>query len=124
MRLSLIVIYVPEPSLDRTAAFYGALLDAAPVREQHGSGPTHWSVTGADGLVIEVYPATSRPHTTTRLEFRGADLDGAVQRLMDRAFALPERTRDGKGWWATDPCGNTVILLGVDAAEGATPPED
>lgn len=125
MRLSLLVLYVPPPSLERAARFYGAVLDAEPVREQHGAGPEHWSVTcPSTGLVIELYPAGRRPHTTTRLEFRGADLDGAVQRLMDRAFALPERTRDGKGWWATDPCGNTVILLGVDAAEGRTPPED
>lgn len=124
MRLSLLVIYVPEPSLDRAARFYGALLDAEPVQERHGSGPVHYAVTDAEtGLVVELYPATTRPHTATRLEWRG-DADGAVQRLMDRAFALPERTRDGKGWWVTDPCGNTVILLGVDAAEGRVPPED
>ncbi len=122
MRLSLIVLYIPEPSWDMAARFYGALLDAAPVREQHGSGPTHWSVTGADGLVIELYPAVSRPVTATRLTFTG-EADAAVERLIDRAFALPERTRDGKGWWATDTCGNTVVLLGVDAAEGATPTE-
>lgn len=112
MRLSLIVLYVPEPSLDRAARFYGALINAEPVQEQHRDGPVHWSVTCPTiGLVIELYPATKRPHTATRLEFRGADLDGAVQRLMDRAYALPEKTRDGLGWWVTDPCGNTVVLL-------------
>ncbi|MBU9767127.1 hypothetical protein FR943_25260 [Mycobacterium sp. TNTM28] len=124
MRLSLLVIYVPEPSLELAARFYGALLDAAPVREQHGLGPEHYAVTVAEtGLVVELYPATKRPHTGTRLEWRG-DADAAVQRLMDRAYALPEKTRDGKGWWVSDPIGNTVVLLGVDAAEGATPPED
>lgn len=112
MKLSLIVLYVPPPTLDRAAAFYGAILGAEPVREQHGdNGPEHWSVTGADGLVIELYPATSRPHTATRLEFRGADADDAVTRLMDRAYALPEKTKDGKGWWCHDMCGNTVVLL-------------
>ncbi|WOF19482.1 hypothetical protein IHV82_01520 [Mycobacterium avium] len=111
MRLSLIVLYVPPPTLDRAAAFYGAILDAEPVAEQHGDGPQHWSITGAGGLVIELYPATSRPHTATRLEFRGSDLDAAVQRLMDKAYALPERTRDGAGWWCHDMCGNTVVLL-------------
>lgn len=30
---------------------------------------------------------------------------------MDRAYALPEKTKDGKGWWVTDPIGNTVVLL-------------
>lgn len=111
MKLSLVVLYVPPPTLDRAARFYGAILGAEPVREQHGdNGPEHWSVTGADRLVMELYPATSRAHTATRLEFRG-DADAAVQRLMDRAYALPEKTKDGKGWWVSDPIGNTVILL-------------
>lgn len=111
MRLSVLVIYVPEPSLDRAARFYGAILGVEPVQEQHGAGPVHWAITcPATGLVIELYPPTSRPHTATRLEWRG-DADAAVERLMDKAFALPEKTRDGLGWWVTDPCGNTVVLL-------------
>lgn len=110
MRLSLIVLYVPQPTLDLTARFYGAILEAEPVAEKHGDGPHHWSVTGADGLVMELYPVTSRAHTATRLEFRG-DADDAVTRLMDRAYALPEKTKDGKGWWCHDMCGNTVVLL-------------
>ncbi|WP_078315407.1 hypothetical protein [Mycobacterium sp. D16Q16] len=112
MRLSLLVIYCPEPTLPRAARFYGAVLDAEPVRERHGdNGPQHWSVTSPDaGLVIEVYPSGQRPHTSTRLEFRG-DAEAAVTRLQDTAFALPERTRDGQGWWCHDPIGNTVVLL-------------
>ncbi|MBN7327745.1 Uncharacterised protein [Mycobacteroides abscessus subsp. abscessus] len=111
MRLSLIVLYIPEPSLDMAARFYGALLDAEPVQEKHAAGPVHWAITcPATGLVIEVYPAGRRPVTATRLEWRG-DADAAVQRLIDKAYALPERTRDGAGWWVTDPCGNTVVLL-------------
>ncbi|OBH14881.1 VOC family protein [Mycolicibacter sinensis] len=111
MKLSLIVLYVPAPTLPRAASFYGAILAAEPVHEQHGAGPEHWSVTAAEGLVIELYPMGSRPHTLTRLEFCGPDPDAAVQRLMGRAFALPERTRDGAGWWLHDPTGNTVVLL-------------
>ncbi|QQG95910.1 hypothetical protein HBE99_02710 [Mycobacteroides chelonae] len=112
MHLSLMVLYVPEPVLDRAARFYGAILDAEPVAEKHGQGPDHWSVTCPEtSLVIELYPATSRPHTTTRLEFHGSDANAAVQRLMDHAHALPERTRDGAGWWCHDTCGNTVVLL-------------
>lgn len=111
MKLSLLVIYCPAPVLDRSARFYGAVLDAEPVREQHGeSGPEPWSVTSSEtGLVIEVYPSTSRPPTSTRLEFVG-DADAAVNRLMDQAWALPEKTRDGAGYWCHDPCGNTVLL--------------
>ncbi|WP_255773575.1 VOC family protein [Mycobacteroides abscessus] len=113
MRLSLILLYVPPPVLDRAASFYGAVFDAEPVREQHGEkGPEHWSITcPATGLVMELYPATSRPHTATRLEFHGSDIDAAVTRLRDKAYALPERTRDGAGWWVSDPIGNTVVLL-------------
>lgn len=111
MRLGLMVLYVPPPSLDAAAKFYGAVLDAEPVQEQHGSGPEHCSVTSRmTGVTIELYPATTRPVTATRLEFRG-DAAAAVERLMDRAFALPEKTRDGLGWWLHDPCGNTVVLL-------------
>lgn len=111
MKLSLIVLYVPEPTLDRAAAFYGAIFDAEPVAEKHNNGPEHWSVTcSATGLVMELYPMGQRPHTALRLEFRG-DVDTAVQRLVDRAFALPEKTKDGVGWWVSDPIGNTVVLL-------------
>lgn len=115
MKLNLIVLYCPEPVLDRATRFYGAVLDAEPVREKHGeTGPEHWSITSADELVLEVYPMGRRSHaTSTRLEFRGPDADAAVTRLMDRAYALPERTRDGKGWWVSDPIGNTVLLLEV-----------
>lgn len=111
MRLSLIVLYVPPPVLDLAARFYGAIFNAEPVAEKHGQGPDHWSVTGADSLVIELYPMEQRPPTTTRLEFHGSDVDAAVTRLMDCAHALPERTRDGAGWWCHDPVGNTVALV-------------
>lgn len=112
MKLSLIVLYVPEPLLDRAAVFYSAILDAEPVAEKHGDGPRHWSITSAEtGLVMELYPMGSRPHTAARLEFHGSDVDAAVQRLMDRAYALPEKTKDGAGWWCHDAVGNTVVLL-------------
>ncbi|MBE5469504.1 hypothetical protein E3G67_001433 [Mycobacteroides abscessus] len=105
------VLYVPEPVLDQAARFYGAILDAEPVREQHGDGPVHYSVSSRlTGLTIEVYPATTRPVTATRLEWVG-DAAAAVERLIEHAYALPERRRDGVGWWVTDPCGNTVMLL-------------
>ncbi|MFV8172481.1 MULTISPECIES: VOC family protein [Mycolicibacterium] len=113
MRLSLIVLYIPEPSLDHAARFYGAILNAEPVKEQHGNGPAHWSITcPTTSLVIEVYPAATRPATATRLEWRG-DASAAVQRLTE-AHALPEPHGSG-GWWVTDPAGNTVVVLGTDA---------
>ncbi|MCF8590048.1 VOC family protein [Gordonia sp. HY285] len=112
MKLSLIVLYVSPPPLDRAAAFYGEILAAEPVAEKHGSGPRQWSVTSDEtGLVTELYPATSWPHTATRLEFHGVDMDAAAHRLMDHVYALPEHARDGAGWWVSDPIGNTVVLL-------------
>lgn len=110
MNLSLLVIRCPPPTLPRAALFYGAILNAEPITERHGEGPQHWSVTSAEGLVIEVYPMGSGLPTRSRFEFAG-DADAAVERLTDRAFALPEKTRDGAGWWLHDPCGNTVVLL-------------
>lgn len=98
MRLSLIVLYVPPPTLDLAARFYGALLDVEPVREQHGPGPVHWSISSRlTGLTIEVYPAINRPPTATRLTFRGPEVKKAVQRLMDLAYALPEPHGSGGG---------------------------
>ncbi|WP_241177753.1 VOC family protein [Mycolicibacterium nivoides] len=107
-RLSLMVIYVPAPRVELAAKFYAAILNVEPVREQHG-GPEHWSVSRGS-LTIELYPVGDRIHTSSRFEF-AEDAVGAVARLTDRAFALPERTPDGRGWWCRDPCGNTVILL-------------
>ncbi|MFN6549568.1 VOC family protein [Mycolicibacterium septicum] len=107
-RLSLMVIYVPDPRVELAAKFYAAVLNVEPRREQHG-GPEHWSVARG-GLTIELYPVGDRIHTSSRFEF-AEDAVGAVARLTDRAFALPERTPDGRGWWCHDPCGNTVILL-------------
>lgn len=102
-------MYVPPPSVDLAAKFYGAIFGAEPVAERHGDGPDHWSITGG-GLVIEVYPATTRPHTVTRLEFTGPDAEAAAERLHDVTLGC-QQTRDGNGWWDTDPAGNTVVLL-------------
>ena len=121
MRLALFALYVPPPALDTTAAFYGAILDAEPVREQHGSGPEHWSISSRmTGLVIECYPAVTRPPTATRLTFRGPRVREAVERLVD-VHALPE-PHGSSGWWVTDPAGNTVVLLGSAAYDRLTEP--
>lgn len=121
MRLSLIVLYVPQPSLDTTAAFYAAILDTEPVPERHGAGPEHWSISSRlTGLTIEVYPAIARLATTTRLTFRGPDVHDAVQRLIE-VHASPEPHGSG-GWWCSDPAGNTVILMGSASYDRLTEP--
>lgn len=121
MRLSLIVLYIPEPSLDLAAALYGAILDAEPVEEQHRSGPLHYSVSSRlTGLTIECYPAVTRPPTATRLTFRGPHVREALQRLID-VHASPEPHGSG-GWWCSDPAGNTVILMGSASYDRLTEP--
>lgn len=121
MRLALIVLYVPPPVLDTTAAFYGAILDAEPVREKHGEGPQHFSISSRlTGLTLEVYPAINRPVTATRLTFRGPDVHDAVEGLID-VHALPEPHGSG-AWWVTDPGGNTVVLMGSAAYDRLTEP--
>jgi hypothetical protein len=104
MNLSTIVIYAPEPSFEYTARFYGALLDAQPVRSLD-----HYAVA-AQQLQVKVYAAERHPYTATALEFIG-DAEAAADRLIERAWDGPEQTRDGRGWWTTDPCGNPVVLL-------------
>ena len=113
MKLSTIVIYAPEPSFEHAARFYGALLDVQPVHELD-----HY-VVAAPQLQVKVYPAIAHPYTSTRLEFTG-DADAAADRLVERAWDAPERTRDGSGWWTTDPCGNTVVILREEAYKTST----
>lgn len=59
-RATLLVVHTER--LDACREFYTGLgLD--PVREQHGSGPVHYAVELAGGLVLELYPG--RPEHTT-----------------------------------------------------------
>jgi catechol 2,3-dioxygenase-like lactoylglutathione lyase family enzyme len=51
--LTLLVLRVTD--LERSRAFYAAL-GLAPVAEQHGRGPAHYSCT-LGALVLELYPA-------------------------------------------------------------------
>lgn len=62
-RASLLVVYTER--LDACRDFYSDLgLDL--VREQHGTGPVHYAVELAAGLVMELYPGASE-RTTGRL---------------------------------------------------------
>lgn len=60
MILELAVIYTTR--LDACRDFYRGI-GLALVRERHGNGPEHYAATLADGGVLELYPATSRPET-------------------------------------------------------------
>jgi len=58
--VTLIVIYVSD--LDVCQAFYEAF-GLVFVREKHGEGPEHISTRVANGCLLELYPAGSRPPT-------------------------------------------------------------
>ncbi|MCB9441157.1 MAG: VOC family protein [Mycolicibacterium sp.] len=85
--LDYLVIYVSD--LEASAQFYGAL-GLTLVREQHGSGPVHYSAQLGE-TVLELYPAQGQPPTRTRLGLRisGAEKSGTY----------------------SDPDGNVVELL-------------
>ncbi|MEV4382031.1 glyoxalase/bleomycin resistance/dioxygenase family protein [Streptosporangium sp. NPDC049644] len=91
---NLIVIYTDQ--LDACHVFYSGLgLTFTP--EQHGTGPEHYAAT-LDGIVFELYPATSRPATgSLRLGFT-APAGGVAPPLAPGRHVL------------VDPDGRTVDL--------------
>ena len=62
--LTLLVLYVAD--IDEALRFYTAVGLRFTV-EQHGSGPRHYSAALPGAVVLELYPAGSRPPTRTRL---------------------------------------------------------
>lgn len=94
-RASLLVVYTER--LDACRDFYSDLgLDL--VREQHGTGPVHYAVELAAGLVMELYPGASE-RTTGRLRL-GLEVSASTR--------LPA----GKHH-LTDPDGRTVAVTAV-----------
>ncbi|MFJ4622564.1 glyoxalase/bleomycin resistance/dioxygenase family protein [Streptomyces sp. NPDC088812] len=95
LKSTLLVIYCE--ALEECHRFYAGL--GLPfVRERHGSGPEHYAAVLDDGLVIELYPATSERVTCTiRLGFT---VDGAA---LEPPLAPGRHLRK-------DPEGRTVEL--------------
>jgi catechol 2,3-dioxygenase-like lactoylglutathione lyase family enzyme len=99
--LALVVLYVAD--LEESRHFYATVgLDL--VREQHGSGPVHYSAV-LDGAVLELYPAGDGvlPPTRTRLALRVDDPYAAAKRLREEGFSVAITV-------AEDPDGNAVTL--------------
>ncbi|MGW7331266.1 hypothetical protein ACWGIU_22290 [Streptomyces sp. NPDC054840] len=107
MILELAVIYTTR--LDACRDFYqGIGLDL--VHERHGDGPEHYAAGLADGGVLELYPATSRPET-------GYLRLGLTAPPNAAGFLPPGRHV------LTDPDGRTVVLTVAEARSGRVPPE-
>ncbi|AUN38653.1 VOC family protein [Tsukamurella tyrosinosolvens] len=66
MHLNYFVLYVTDP--ETSAKWYESALGLRFTEEQHGSrGPVHYSATLDGGVVLELYPAATRPLTRTRI---------------------------------------------------------
>ena len=108
--LSLIVIRVAD--IDRSAAFYSAL-GFTFEREQHGSGPKHYS-TMANNIVFELYPASGRfPVTTLRMGFFVSSIDAVLQvwRQSDcKVLSEPKDSPWGLHAVVADPDGHRIEL--------------
>ena len=115
--LSLIVIRTAD--IKASLSFYYAL-GVAFVREQHGSGPVHYSCNFG-GLVLELYPnkasSTQELSThTTMLGFKVASIEKTLAELH-RLGIEPKAALKESGWgrWVniTDPSGRIVQISEV-----------
>jgi catechol 2,3-dioxygenase-like lactoylglutathione lyase family enzyme len=89
---NLLVIYTER--LDACRDFYAGL-GLTFVHERHGDGPEHFAAVLADGLVMELYPATA----------------GRATGRLRLGFRLPagQGRRPGRQL-LTDPDGRTVVV--------------
>lgn len=78
MRISLLVIRCRD--LEASKSFY-QLLGFNFVKEQHGSGPVHYSCE-QDGFVFELYPNKGEsPQDNNRLGFKVPDISVILEQL-------------------------------------------
>ncbi|MEM9007379.1 MAG: VOC family protein [Cyanobacteria bacterium P01_F01_bin.86] len=108
--LSLMVIRVSD--IDRSAAFYSAL-GLTFKREQHGSGPEHFS-TWMGETVFELYPASERfPITTSRIGFKVVSIAAVLEVWRQsgcKVISEPKETPWGLRTVVADPDGHRIEL--------------
>ncbi len=108
--LSLIVIRVSD--IERSAAFYSAL-GFTFKREQHGSGPSHYSAWVGD-ILFELYPASEQfPATTLRMGFVVSSIDSVLEvwRQYDcEILSEPKDSLWGLRAVVADPDGHRIEL--------------
>lgn len=112
--VSLRLLVLKTPHLDRLRAFYQAL-GVELIEEQHGSGPVHYAGRIGDA-VLEIYPLPDKgglADTTTRLGFAVDRLAEVVQGLRVAGAIIaaePRQTAWGLRAVVRDPDGRAVEL--------------
>ena len=111
------LVVIRSSCLEAAVSFYGAL-GLSFVREQHGSGPVHYSCD-LGGVVLEIYPgqpgAAPEPKTagSTMLGFRVASLDETLAKLQ--ALGIEPKSEPKESSWGrwvnvVDPDGRVIQL--------------
>lgn len=109
-RLSLVVVRVS--SLEDARRFYSDVFGLRFAREQHGSGPVHFSAD-LDGALVELYPGQA-PIAPMTLGFTVEDLDALLERLEASDGRLtygPRASPWGRRAVIRDPDGHRVEIM-------------
>src|SRR5262245_20541393 len=110
-RPSLSLVVMRAADLERSRRFYEAL-GLALTRERHGAGPEHL-VAELPGVVFEVYPLDNMPTSGSRIGFRVASVNAAidaVRRLGAQVTSPPKPGPWGLRAVVIDPDGHRVEL--------------
>src|SRR5688572_11047402 len=112
--ISLNLIVIRSPDIERACRFYSAL-GLAFTKHAHGTGPEHYACELA-GVVFEIYPRKSDADSTTatRLGFRVPSVDAAVASLLSlgaRVISPPKESPWGRRAVIDDPDGHRVELV-------------
>ncbi|MFI0787691.1 VOC family protein [Streptomyces lydicus] len=100
MCIGLVVLYTER--LQECRDFYSGL-GLTFAREKHGAGPEHYAAVLGEGVVLELYPASSARPATGSLRL------GLVVRAKDAVAAGPAQPTGRQ--IVTDPDGRTVEVL-------------
>ncbi|MGV0633873.1 VOC family protein [Mycolicibacillus trivialis] len=106
MTLTLLVLYVSDP--ERSRDFY-ELLGLDFTEERHEGGTVHHAAALPGGTVLELYPASDRPVTRTRLGFAVRDRAAVAKTLRLAGFTVKRQSL------AIDPDGNRVEITDSEA---------
>lgn len=113
----LVMLNIPADDLERSRAFYEALLDVEFAREQHGDGPTHLNVAFGDWdtsswFLVSLWPRTE--NTSADVGFLVDDLDRAYRSALAAGGSEVQAPRVVQGMprnaQLRDPAGNHVGL--------------